>query len=86
MPTSVRFTPLSGTRSSSSSACCYLLEVDEFKILLDCGSDDSFADRQWLDERLGPIASLVDAVLLSHGDLAHLGIGTGLEVALERVD
>ena len=74
MPTRVSFTPLSGTRSSKSSACCYLLELDDLKILLDCGLDDAYdVSAAWLHERLAPIAPNIDAVLLTHGDAAHLG-------------
>ncbi|KAG0235113.1 cleavage and polyadenylation specificity factor subunit 2, partial [Mortierella sp. GBA43] len=36
----IRFTPLSGAKSES--ALCYLLEIDEAKILLDCGWNDAF--------------------------------------------
>lgn len=36
----IRFTALQG--SKSESALCYLLEIDEAKILLDCGWNDAF--------------------------------------------
>ena len=36
----IRFTALSGAKSES--ALCYLLEIDEAKILLDCGWNDAF--------------------------------------------
>lgn len=59
-----------------SGACdisppCYLLQVDEFKCLLDCGWDENF-DQTYIN-RLSQIASSVDAVLLSHPDPLHLG-------------
>ena len=50
---------------------CYLLEVDETRILLDCGWDDRF-DTSLL-EPLRRVAGRIDAVLLSHADLAHMG-------------
>jgi len=36
----IRFTALSG--SKSEAALCYLLEIDEAKIMLDCGWNDAF--------------------------------------------
>ena len=66
----VAFTPLAGARVDGG-ACCYLLELGEFCLLLDCGWDDSFDPA--LLSALAEVAPRVDAVLLSHGDLAHLG-------------
>jgi Cft2 family RNA processing exonuclease len=65
----VRFTPLSGAKTTDP--LCYLLQIDECRILLDCGCDDSFE----LDalEPLQRVAESVDFVLLSHADLSHLG-------------
>ena len=40
MTSIIKFTPISGAKSEDPS--CYLLEVDDFCILLDCGWDDSF--------------------------------------------
>ncbi|PNH09934.1 Cleavage and polyadenylation specificity factor subunit 2 [Tetrabaena socialis] len=40
METAVRFTPLCGV--SEEEPLCYLLEIDSFTILLDCGWDESF--------------------------------------------
>lgn len=40
METSVRFTPLTGV--DAESPLCYLLEIDSFTILLDCGWDENF--------------------------------------------
>lgn len=69
MTSIVKFTPLSGAHDEKP--LCYLLEIDEFKILLDCGWDEHFntADLKLLKG----VAPNVDAVLLSHPDLAHLG-------------
>ncbi len=47
------------------------LQIDECRILLDCGCDDSF-DLEAL-EPLQRVAESVDFVLLSHADLSHLG-------------
>ena len=67
----VRFTQLGGKRQSTTR--WYLLEIDQTKILLDCGwiasasIDEAFeADEQTALEHL-------DAILIGHGDLAHLG-------------
>ena len=57
-----------GARSETQSLC-YVLEIDEAKILLDCGS---FASETHLN-RLKEIAPSIDAVLLSHADLDHIG-------------
>jgi cleavage and polyadenylation specificity factor subunit 2 len=40
MGTSVQVTPLSGAHSEAP--LCYLLQVDGFRFLLDCGWTDSF--------------------------------------------
>eukprot|EP00026_Physarum_polycephalum_P004310 Phypoly_transcript_04328.p1 GENE.Phypoly_transcript_04328~~Phypoly_transcript_04328.p1 ORF type:complete len:736 (+),score=97.57 Phypoly_transcript_04328:38-2209(+) len=69
MTSIIKFTPISGAKSEDPS--CYLLEVDDFCILLDCGWDDSFDVNL-----LGPlkdVAPRVDIVLLSHPDIGHLG-------------
>ncbi|KAI8810158.1 beta-lactamase-like protein [Cladochytrium replicatum] len=67
---SVHFTPLAGARDEDSPLC-YLLEIDEAKILLDCGWTDKFDADAIL--ALKRIAKQVDAVLLSHADLEHIG-------------
>ncbi|KAG9319398.1 hypothetical protein KVV02_004086 [Mortierella alpina] len=65
----IRFTALSGAKSES--ALCYLLEIDEAKILLDCGWNDAF-DVEDL-KQLRRVAKDVDACLLSHSTIQHLG-------------
>jgi cleavage and polyadenylation specificity factor subunit 2 len=40
MTSYIKFTPLSGAKNED--ALCYLLEIDEVKILLDCGWSDQF--------------------------------------------
>jgi Cft2 family RNA processing exonuclease len=58
-------------RAQGEGPCCYLLEVDQFKLLLDCGWTEQF-DVEAL-RRLESYAPHIDAVLLSHPDLSHLG-------------
>ncbi|KAF9388709.1 cleavage and polyadenylation specificity factor subunit 2 [Podila verticillata] len=57
--------------SKSEAALCYLLEIDEAKIMLDCGWNDAFN----VDDlrQLKRVAKDVDACLLSHATLHHLG-------------
>ncbi|EME29547.1 cleavage and polyadenylation specificity factor subunit 2 [Galdieria sulphuraria] len=70
MSSILRFTPLYGVKTEDL-AVCYLLEIDDFRILLDCGWNDRFEET--LLEPLRRIAPRVDAVLISHPDLFHLG-------------
>ncbi|KXS20522.1 hypothetical protein M427DRAFT_66501 [Gonapodya prolifera JEL478] len=65
----IKFTALSGARDTGPP--CYLLEIDQAKILLDCGWDDAF-DPETIPH-LKSIAHQLDAVLLSHPDVTHLG-------------
>ncbi|KAJ2076801.1 hypothetical protein H4R24_005495 [Coemansia sp. RSA 988] len=58
-------------RAHSEEAVCYLLEVGDAKLLLDCGSFEDFSGEGLT--RLQRVARQVDAVLLSHPDMAHLG-------------
>ncbi|KAF9006562.1 beta-lactamase-like protein [Cyathus striatus] len=90
----ITFTPLSGSaRSAATTPLAYILQVDDVRILLDCGSPDwspelspfdtnheelrsepdSYA---WEDycHSIREVASEIDLVLLSHGDLAHCGL------------
>jgi cleavage and polyadenylation specificity factor subunit 2 len=60
---------LSGAHSEAP--LCYLLEVDDFRFLLDCGWTDTF-DLSLL-EPLASVAPTIDAVLLSYPDTLHLG-------------
>ncbi|XP_026315192.1 probable cleavage and polyadenylation specificity factor subunit 2 [Hyposmocoma kahamanoa] len=50
---------------------CYVLQVDEFKFLLDCGWDEKF-DMEFIRELKRHI-NTIDAVLISHSDPLHLG-------------
>ncbi|KAH9927189.1 beta-lactamase-like protein [Epithele typhae] len=85
----ITFTPLSGAaRSARTVPLAYLLQVDDVRILLDCGSPDWCPERVHADEdeneplpwekycdnlKECAIAPTVDLVLLSHGDLSHSG-------------
>ncbi|KAJ2292625.1 hypothetical protein IWW55_005812, partial [Coemansia sp. RSA 2706] len=60
MASTLQFTAISGAHGED--AVCYLLEIDEAKILLDCGSFADYAGDGLA--RLQRIARQVDAVLL----------------------
>ncbi|CAM9498245.1 unnamed protein product [Lampetra fluviatilis] len=69
MTSIIKLTALSGVQDEG--ALCYLLQVDEFRFLLDCGWDENFkAD---FVEILKRHIHQIDAVLLSHPDTPHLG-------------
>ncbi|KAF8195690.1 beta-lactamase-like protein [Mycena galopus ATCC 62051] len=82
----ITFTPLSGAaHSSRTTPLAYLLQVDDVRILLDCGSPDWSPELapgtgeptfHWEEycQSLRECAPTVDLVLLSHGDLAHCGL------------
>ena len=70
MSSLIKVTPLCGARNEHP--LCYLLEIDEACILLDCGWDETF-DMRRLVQLLRKYAPRIDAVLLSHCDIAHLG-------------
>lgn len=65
----MQVTPLSG--AYGEGALCYLLAVDGFRFLLDCGWTD-LCDTSQL-QPLAKVAPKIDAVLLSHPDMMHLG-------------
>lgn len=69
MGATVRFTALYGARSESR-AHAYLLRVDDFTFLLDCGWHPS-TDPAEAEAALRPILPSVDAVLLTHAHLTH---------------
>ncbi|XP_045595485.1 probable cleavage and polyadenylation specificity factor subunit 2 [Procambarus clarkii] len=50
---------------------CYLLTVDDFTFLLDCGWDEKF-DKNYID-RLAKVIPRVDCVLISYPDPLHMG-------------
>uniref|UniRef100_A0A8D8R2H2 Cleavage and polyadenylation specificity factor subunit 2 n=1 Tax=Cacopsylla melanoneura TaxID=428564 RepID=A0A8D8R2H2_9HEMI len=69
MTSIIKMTALSGTMDESPP--CYLLQVDEFRILLDCGWDELFS-MDFVKE-LKRHVHHIDAVLLSYPDVSHLG-------------
>lgn len=52
---------------------CYLLQLDECRILLDCGWDLNFTADFVTNGTLQSALGKIDAVLLSYPDLLHLG-------------
>ena len=78
MTSIIRFNPISG--GGDESPHCYLLEVDGFNFLLDCGWDEKLSPE--FIRNLEKIIPKVDAVLLSYPDIAHLG---ALPVAVGRL-
>lgn len=70
MGVSIHFTPLYGAQSDAR-ALAYVLCIDSFNILLDCGWTSAF-DPAYL-ANLATVAPTIHAVLLSHPDVAHLG-------------
>ena len=74
----LQFTPLSGPYVGTHErpkALSYLIEVDQSRILLDCGAPEDLSfeadDLPSALERLGPT---IDAVLLVHADMSHIGL------------
>eukprot|EP00178_Gracilaria_changii_P021008 TRINITY_DN621_c0_g2_i1.p1 TRINITY_DN621_c0_g2~~TRINITY_DN621_c0_g2_i1.p1 ORF type:complete len:869 (+),score=191.24 TRINITY_DN621_c0_g2_i1:8600-11206(+) len=70
MGVSIQITPIYGSHANSH-AICHLLTIDGFNILLDIGWDIFFNPEQL--QNLRTIAPKVNAVLLSHADVSHLG-------------
>lgn len=66
----VKVTPISGCRQEHEPSC-YLLEIDQAKILLDVGGTATFSTDHL--RALRRITKTLDMVLLSHGDLEHCG-------------
>ncbi|XP_022909761.1 probable cleavage and polyadenylation specificity factor subunit 2 [Onthophagus taurus] len=69
MTSIIKLTALSGAKDESPP--CYILQVDEVRILLDCGWDEKF-DFEVIKEIKRHI-HLIDAVLISYPDVSHLG-------------
>ncbi|XP_062857770.1 cleavage and polyadenylation specificity factor subunit 2 [Trichomycterus rosablanca] len=69
MTSIIKLTAVSGAQEES--ALCYLLQVDEFRFLLDCGWDENFS--MDIIDAMKRYVHQVDAVLLSHPDPLHLG-------------
>jgi predicted metal-dependent RNase len=66
----IRFTSISGSRQEMAPNC-YLLEIDQCKILLDCGCLYDF-DMSHM-ESLRKIAKSINVIVISHADIKHLG-------------
>ncbi|XP_008555333.3 probable cleavage and polyadenylation specificity factor subunit 2 [Microplitis demolitor] len=69
MTSIIKLHAISGAMNESPP--CYLLEIDEVKILLDCGWNEQF-DESFIRE-LKRHVHQIDAVLLSYPDPLHLG-------------
>lgn len=69
MTSIIKFHTISGAMDESPP--CYILEVDEVRILLDCGWDEKF-DQSFIKE-LKKYVHTIDAILLSYPDAQHLG-------------
>ncbi|XP_014272674.1 probable cleavage and polyadenylation specificity factor subunit 2 [Halyomorpha halys] len=69
MTSIIKFHALSGVMDESPP--CYILQVDEFRFLLDCGWDEHF-NQDYIKE-LKRHVHLIDAVLLTYPDHLHLG-------------
>ena len=67
----IQFTPLSG--AYNEDPLCYILEIDDFCILLDCGWDDNFDINSPHIKELTKYVDKIQLVLLSHSDIAHTG-------------
>ncbi|XP_070579049.1 cleavage and polyadenylation specificity factor subunit 2-like [Ptychodera flava] len=70
MTSIIKLTALSGAHDEGP--LCYLLQVDEFRFLLDCGWDENFTMGEYI-ENLKSHIHQIDAVLLSYPDGLHLG-------------
>lgn len=66
---SIHFQALSGAKSEAPFA--YLLYIDDFTILLDCGWSDSFDESEL--KNLIEFCTRVNAVLISHPCIEHIG-------------
>ncbi|XP_025989927.1 probable cleavage and polyadenylation specificity factor subunit 2 [Solenopsis invicta] len=69
MTSIIKLHAISGAMNESPP--CYILQVDELRILLDCGWDENF-DQDFIKE-LKRHVHQIDAVLLSYPDPLHLG-------------
>jgi cleavage and polyadenylation specificity factor subunit 2 len=69
MTSIIKLTAFSGAEDETPH--CYLLQVDEFRFLLDCGWDEDF--RMSFIDSIKKHIHQIDAVLLSFPDPLHLG-------------
>jgi cleavage and polyadenylation specificity factor subunit 2 len=57
--------------AQTQRAACYVLDVDDCRILLDCGWTEAFDNN--VVQQLQAIAATIDVVALSHATLEHSG-------------
>lgn len=69
MTSIIKVTCLSGGQDCSPS--CYLLQIDQFRCLLDCGWDEKFSPH--IVDEIGKHFRSLDAILLNYPDPAHVG-------------
>uniref|UniRef100_A0A6G1SDR1 Cleavage and polyadenylation specificity factor subunit 2 n=1 Tax=Aceria tosichella TaxID=561515 RepID=A0A6G1SDR1_9ACAR len=69
MTSIIKVTCLSGGQDNSPP--CYLLQVDQFKCLLDCGWDEKFSIS--IVDEIGKHFKSLDAILLNYPDPLHVG-------------
>lgn len=69
MTSIIKLTCLSGGQDCSPS--CYLLQIDQFRCLLDCGWDEKFSLP--IVEEIGKHFKTLDAILLNYPDPRHVG-------------
>ncbi|XP_024082036.1 probable cleavage and polyadenylation specificity factor subunit 2 [Cimex lectularius] len=69
MTSIIKFQALSGAKDESPP--CYILQIDDFRFLLDCGWNEHF-DPDFIKE-LKRYTNQIDAVLLTYPDNLHLG-------------
>jgi len=70
MSTFVRFTPISGCRQQDNSPLSYLLEIDQARLLLDCGLNPSSLTTDHFNILK---KTNIDAILISHATIEHVG-------------
>jgi len=69
MTSIINLTCISGGQDCSPP--CYLLQIDQFRCLLDCGWDEKFSLH--IVEEIEKYYPTLDAILISYPDQAHLG-------------
>ncbi|KAE9555957.1 hypothetical protein FO519_000813 [Halicephalobus sp. NKZ332] len=69
MTSIIRVEPFSGVYGHGP--LCYMLTVDDVRILLDCGWDEKF-DMEYINELQRQLPR-INAVLISYGDIPHCG-------------
>jgi len=69
MTSIIKFIPLAG--ACDDGPCCSILQVDDFKLLLDCGWNESF--NMNIIENIAKHIGQVNAIILTFPDLQHMG-------------